>query len=545
LKVSSLFLLAAFLVFATCSKQHKAIAVASSADFNKGTSFLDRQNDSAYYYFNKVATSSKDSLQIAVAYNYMARLQSNGGDYYGSQETLLESLNYLHENKDRDQYCLSSDLDALGSTSLNLKNYDAAITYYDRAIALMKNEKYRDIELNNKGFAYQKKGQYSQAIAIYESILSSSKKSKKELARVITNLAMARWLQDSSYRAAPDLLMALQIRKAENDDWGLNSSYAHLSDFYLTSRPDSALIYSRSMYAIASRLQSPDDELEALQKLVVLSPATESKGYFIRFRHLNDSLQAARNAAKNQFALIRYEAEKNKTDNLRLQQENDQRKLQILRQRIILYSSIFGLLIVIGVLFWANKTRLRRYQLRTSRKIHDIVANGLYRLMTEIEHGDQIEKETLLDELEDLYERSRDISYDIPETPDLNYSQTIGALLKLYSGPSTMVLIQGNDQNLWDRIADHTKNELKRILQELMTNMQKHSDARNVLVQFEQEGDQLKTRYTDDGVGFASDQKHGNGLLNTENRIKSVGGRIIFDKNTPKGLKIEIYFPIG
>jgi tetratricopeptide (TPR) repeat protein len=545
LKLSSLFLLAALLTFAACSKQHKTAAVVSSGDFEKGTSFLDSQNDSAYYYFNKVATSSKDSLQIAVAYNYMARIQSDGGDYYGGQETLLESLSYLRENKDSDQYCLSSDFDALGSTSLNLKNYAAAITYYDRAIALMKNEKYRDIELNNKGFAYQKEGQYTQAIAIYESILPSSRWSKTLYPRVITNLAMASWLSDPAYRAAPELLMALQIRKAADDDWGLNSSYAHLSDYYLTSPPDSALLYSRSMYAMASRLQSPDDELEALQKLVVLSPANESKAYFIRFQHLNDSLQAARNAAKNQFALIRYEAEKNKTDILRLQQENDQRKLQILRQRIILYSSIFGLLVVIGVLFWANKTRLRRYQLRTSRKVHDIVANGLYLLITEIEHGDQIEKESLLDQLEHLYERSRDISYDIPETPDLNYSQTISGLLKSYSSQSTMVLIQGNDQDLWDKIAAHPRTELKRVLQELMTNMQKHSDARNVLVQFEQEGDQLKTRYTDDGVGFLSDQQYGNGLINTGNRIKSIGGRIIFDKNTPKGLKIEIYFPIG
>lgn len=545
MKLSSLFLLAAFLTFAACSKQHKATAVVFSGDFKKGTSFLDRQNDSAYYYFNKVATSSKDSLQIAVAYNYMARIQSDGGDYYGGQETLLESLRYLHENKDSDQYCLSSDVDALGSTSLNLKNYAAAITYYGRAIALMKNEKYRDIELNNKGFAYQKEGQYTQAIAIYESILPSSKWSKTLYPRVITNLAMARWLSDPGYRAAPELLMALQMRKAEHDNWGLNSSYAHLSDYYLTSRPDSALLYSRSMYAIASWLQSPDDELEALQKLVVLSPATESKGYFIRFQHLNDSLQAARNAAKNQFALIRYEAEKNKTDNLRLQQENDQRKLQILRQRIIFYSSVFGLLIVIGVLFWANKTRLRRYQLRTSRKVHDIVANGLYELITEIDHGGQIEKGKLLDQLEDLYERSRDISYDIPETPDLNYSQTISRLLKSYSGPSTMVLIQGNGQDLWEKIADHPKSELKHILRELMTNMQKHSDARNVLVQFEQRGDQLKIRYTDDGVGFPQDLHFGNGLTNTENRIKSIGGRTIFDKNTPKGLRIEIYFPIG
>src|SRR5580693_3317214 len=131
----------------------------TSGDYNKGTSFLDRQNDSAFYYFNKITTSSKDSLQIAIAYNYMARIQSGEGDYYGGQETLLASLSYLHDNKKRDQYCLSADFDALGNISLNLQNYDAAITYYNRAIALMTTEDYKVITLNNKAFAYQKDGE--------------------------------------------------------------------------------------------------------------------------------------------------------------------------------------------------------------------------------------------------------------------------------------------------------------------------------------------------------------------------------------------------
>ena len=519
--------------------------MATSVDYNKGTYFLDRQNDSAFYYFNKVTTSSKDSLQIAVAYNYMARIQSGEGDYYGGQETLLASLRYLHENNERDRYCLSADFDALGSISLNLQNYNAAITYYNRASALMTNEDYRVITLNNKAFAYQKDGKYAQAIAIYDSILPSSKKSKNVYPRVITNLAMAKWLQDSAYHAAPELLMALQLRKAQNNDWGLNSSYAHLSDYYFTSRPDSALQYSRDMYDIASRLQSPDDQLEALQKLIRLSPAKDLKHYFAQYQHLNDSLQTARNAAKNQFALVRYESEKTKTDNLRLQQENVQKKLQIIRQQITLFSSIIGFLFVLGIILWAYQSRLRRYQLRTSRKVHDIVANGLYRLMMDLQHGDHIEKGSLLDRIEDLYERSRDISHELPEKTNQNFQETITALLKSFSSPSTKVLIAGNDKELWDKITDRPKNQLKPILQELMINMQKHSGARNVLVQFAQEGDRLKIRYTDDGVGFPLNPHFGNGLTNTENRIKGIGGRIIFGKNASKGLKIEIYFSIG
>jgi tetratricopeptide (TPR) repeat protein len=314
------------LAIVACKKQHKAIPISANPDYKKGVSFLNNRHDSAYYYLNKSATESKDSLQIAQAYNVMAVILSREGDYYGAQEDLLTSLKYLHAERENDQYCLVADYNVLGSTSLNQKNYDAAIGYYDQASHLAKNERSKAVALNNMAVAFQKKGQYAQAAAIYESILIQSKKEKKEFARVLCNLATVRWLQDSNYRAAPDLMMALQIRKEEKDDWGLNSNYAHLADYYMHSRPDSALIYARAMYAVATRLKSPDDEIEALEKLITLSPAKAVKPYFAQYRQLKDSLETARNAAKNQFALIRYEVEKNKSDNLRLLRENARRK---------------------------------------------------------------------------------------------------------------------------------------------------------------------------------------------------------------------------
>lgn len=45
-------------------------------------------------------------------------------------------------------------------------------------------------------------------------------------------------------------------------------------------------------------IQTYDDELEALTKLMNLSPAKQLKQYIIRYQYLNDSMQTARNAAK-------------------------------------------------------------------------------------------------------------------------------------------------------------------------------------------------------------------------------------------------------
>ena len=499
-------------------------------DYKKAMSFLNNQNDSAFYYFNKVATGSRDSMQLALAYNHMAVIQSGAGDYYGSEENLLTSLKYLDEHDPNDQKCLISDYNELGRSSSNLKNYDAAIGYYDLVLQHAQNEVYRAIALNNQAVVYQDMGQYAKAVAIYQSVIDRSKTNKKEYARILSNLARAKWLHDSTYRAAPELWEALQIRKDLKDEWGLNASYAHLSDYYAHTRPDSALFFAERMYAVAQDLNSPGDEQEALQKLVMLSPAKSVKQYFSRYQSLSDSIETARNTSKNQFALIRYEAQKNKADNLRLQKDNTDKQL-------IIYGILAFFIAGGGVAVAWSRNAFRKYQLKTSQRVHDVVANGLYRIMTGVEHQDTIEKNQLLDDIEILYEQSRDISYELPGKE----RHDISDMLASFSGKETKVLVVGSIQDVEDRV----KKELEKVLLELMVNMKKHSAARNVVIRFGRQGGGLTIGYTDDGVGLPPSFQYGNGLLNTENRIKILGGRLTFDKNNPKGLKIHVFIPIA
>lgn len=515
---------------------------------------MNTRHDSAYYYLNKAATESKDSLQIAQAYNIMAVIQNREGDYYGGQESLLTSLKYLHADRENDQYCLTANYNVLGNISLNLKNYDVSIGYYDQAFRLAKSERSKVVALNNKAKTFQEMGSYAQAATIYDSILPQSKKDRKEYARVLNNLASVRWQQDSNYRAAPDLLSALQIRRDSNDEWGLNSSYSHLADYYQRSRPDSALGYARAMYAVASRLNSPNDQLEALDKLIRLGPAKDVKFYFLRYRELKDSLETARNNAKNQFALIRYDSEKNKTDNLRLQRENALRKEQVLRQRAI---SAGVMLVLIGLIAWGiawNRKKTQKLEwekerakqderIQISQKVHDVVANGLYQVMTEMEYGLALNKEELLDKIELLYNQSRDISYEPAGCLKGDFQGFVQRLLSSYGNEERKVVTIGNSEVLWAEINQKVKSGLQPILQELMVNMDKHSGARNVLVRFEWEGKGLRVQYMDDGIGLQPDQPFGNGLTNTGNRIAGLGGRTSFERNTPSGVRISIYLP--
>lgn len=532
------------LSFQGCNDFDQVVAAEESANFEKGESFFNINNDSAFYYFNLEATTSPDSLEIAAAYTYMGIIQYGAGDYFGSQESLLQSLKHLTETKEDHFHCLFSTYNELGRTSERLKNYDAAIDYYDRALRFTNDGEYEIIVLSNKAVALEKKKAYTAAINIYNSILDRTANSKKRYARILSNRARTKWLQDSGYHALPELWEALEIRRKENDSLGLNASFSHLSDYYARLHPDSALIYASQLYGTARQLKSADDELEALKRIIHLGSSATKEKYFDRYLYLSDSIQTGRNNAKNQFALIRYDAEKAKADNLVLQKENAEKKVRIVWQQVFLLITI--MLTIIGFFWYRRKKQqaIRDQQLKTSRKVHDVVANGLYRLITKVEHEQIPEKDDLLDEMEVLYEKSRDISYDQVEMLPSNYQESISKLLKSFSSNGTNVWIVGNSKEFWDQLSFKKKKQIEHVLQELMINMKKHSEAKNVKIKFETKDEKAIIDYSDDGIGMLSDINYGNGLKNTESRIKEISGRIIFDKTPMKGLKIQIYIPI-
>lgn len=538
-----LLLLFIVALFSGCNQPRNIKPAPPSPDFEKAESFLKRNKDSAFYYFNKVATSPGDSLQIGRAYARMAILLSDAADPFSSQETLLQALKYLNEKKDSDQHTLASVYNELAVTSTALRNYKATLRYCDQGLTFAK-DRFKITILNNKAHAYKKLRQYSQALSIYASILGESKNDPEEYARVLTNMANTKRLADSTYNPLPELRTALQIRESQKDKSGLSASYAHLSDYYARTRPDSALFYAHKMYILTQQQRNPGDELLALPKLIRFGPLERVKNYFARYRYLNDSLQTARNNDKNQFALIRYETEKSKADNLVLQKANAEKKVQIFGQWILL----LGILVLSVAGFgWYRKKKqraIREYQLKTSKKVHDVVANGLYHVISKVDHDKTGGKEQLLDELTSLYEQSRNISYEQPEekTPP-SFNESLSGLLSSFSSAGTRVLIVGNSKELWSAVKPGIQKELKQILQELMVNMKKHSQAENVVIRFHMEHKELSVQYTDDGVGAPPDFRYGNGLRNTESRIAGLGGRISFDTETSEGMKIQLYIP--
>lgn len=525
--------------------------------YDKAFEFREnQQSDSAFYYFNEAKDlfiQQNDSLGTAKCLVNMSIISSNKGDYFGAQELALNAQSYFHENNKKEYTYIKSNLNNLGIAFYNLRNYPRAIEFYEKSIRYTTDNSLIPGIENNIANAYRRMKQYDKALLIYNDILKQPLNAR-EYAKILSNYTFTNWLKKPNFNAIPGLIEALEIRKKEKDILGLNSSYAHLSDYYAKIKPDSALEYALEMYKTAKNLDNRDDEVEALQKIIKLSPGEISKKYFERYDYISDSLQTLRRTAGNQFAVIRYESEKTKVENLNLQKENTEKKYQVaLRELFLLagFISVFAATIITVIWYKKRKEKLHSEaqkaitdsKLKTSKKVHDVVANGLYRVMTEIENQQDLDRNHVLDKIEDLYEKSRDISYEKPTQAKQPFHETLSELLTSFATENRKVLIAGNEAELWLNINEQTKYELEHIIQELMVNMKKHSQASNVALRFENAAEYIRIYYTDNGVGMPKDTTFNNGLRNTGNRIEEIKGAIIFDTEVEKGLKIQISFP--
>jgi signal transduction histidine kinase len=89
--------------------------------------------------------------------------------------------------------------------------------------------------------------------------------------------------------------------------------------------------------------------------------------------------------------------------------------------------------------------------------------------------------------------------------------------------------------------------EVLRILQEVLTNVIKHSGAKSVTISTAVDGNEVRVRLVDDGRGFdvpqVRAQPTGRGLLNLQRRATRIGGRVDL-QSSPAGTVVELALPI-
>lgn len=204
-------------------------------------------------------------------------------------------------------------------------------------------------------------------------------------------------------------------------------------------------------------------------------------------------------------------------------------------------------MITIVTAFWIKRRRermilqannnLQEQHLNFSKKVHDVVANGLYEVISTIENQNEIPKEKILDKLELMYEKSRDLSYS--NESETNFNKRISGLVHSFDNDETPIIIIGNEPGFWENIANDKKEDLFQIIRELLVNMRKHSAATQVILRFVQDHQFYEIFYSDNGIGLPENIIEKNGFTNIKSRLKEMYATMDI-QNREIGMKISI-----
>jgi signal transduction histidine kinase len=89
-----------------------------------------------------------------------------------------------------------------------------------------------------------------------------------------------------------------------------------------------------------------------------------------------------------------------------------------------------------------------------------------------------------------------------------------------------------------------TGTELLRIFQEVLTNVRRHANARNVLVTLAIEGDDLVAEVSDDGWRFVLGITRGMRLKSMRERAAMVSGELDVESEPGKGTRVCFHAPL-
>lgn len=498
-----------------------------------------------FYYAQQKETllQQGDTIGAADAIRMMAIAAFKLGNLTDSEIQSVEALQLLIKFKTQPNEVpsrLMGIYNQLGKIYEDKQLFATANQYFNDALHIAATTTDSITILNNIANINRTQEYFEVAESDYLQVISMAKNmgDTLALARSINNYGDLLTRQNRS-EALPTLLEGLRLRQLKNSNEGIFGSYRHLVYYYQSqNQTEAALSYARKCLEIAKALNSTAYLKEAYNLLVELN----NDDTVLAYKQLTDSINEANRQTQNLYAAMRFDVDQEKLNRQRaeLLLEKERRK----KRDTILIAVLIGLifmLVILYILMRIKQIKQREVfttESRISKKVHDEVANEVYHLMVKMQLA-EVPTDVLLDDLESIYNRSRDISKEFNSLDaKLPFSEVLTDLIASYQSSNLSIINRNISKHNWDLLSQDKKNALYRVLQELMTNMKKHSQATLVAISVDQKGTKTELKYSDNGVGSLI--KKQNGLQNVENRIFALKGTITFDSQPGKGFQVKI-----
>ncbi|TLF44837.1 tetratricopeptide repeat-containing sensor histidine kinase [Maribacter aurantiacus] len=523
-----------------------------------------KEIDSSSYYYRAILTpQTSEHLPLGIQY-YKKRLELHKkqndtthtisdlrllaigefkiGNIYDSETYIVEALQLVRANSFADTLVNAKIglYNQLGRIYRSQLNIDEAMKAFNEALGVAPTIRDSIVPLNNKANIFKDLEKYDDAAKIYAFLAEKSRILNDSLqwALALDNLgAVQSQLKDDG--ALDNLIKAKEIRQNKNYLTGLYSSFKNLSYYFKDAGNDiTSKSYADSAYFVAQNINSTTYTLDALS--LYLQQSTDPK--IAAYKKLKDSMEIAKTITENKNAYAKYNLaeEQKKTEASNLLREIERRK-RIQYQALVSIATV-----LLFASFFVYRYRYKKMKVeevyktesRISKKVHDEVANDMYKVIASLELDGE-NKEATLDKLEKIYLKTRNISKETGDIDvDSNFGMDLNDMLLGYKNQKVSLVTVNLNKIHWEKYSSLKKVGIYRVLQELMTNMRKHSKATSVAISFEGKKKKLQIKYSDNGIGCTL--KKTSGLQNAENRIHSLDGKISFETSPGNGFKATI-----
>jgi len=514
-------------------------------------SYLQDYEQALKYLLPSIAYFEKtnNDARLSLVYDNLGVIYRETKQYYKAMEFHKKALDIA--TRAGNSYDIANVLSNLGNAYTSLKKYDSALSVMRQSLQIARKENYENIvsnNISNMGSVFIKKGKYDSLI-IYCS---------------------------EGFRLSEQLGDSLTM---VNNLYGLALYAFYKKDFIHCNELANkgfAMAQQRN-YAEPSQLFA-----ELLSELALVKGDLEKYDYYNRLsiglseKFFNESMQ--RNV---QTLDKKFETEK-KEKQLLLQQSSIRKKNTL----IYIFIGSIASILLISLLAYRNYTQKRKLQ---EQKIEDLEKEKLLLATKSLLKGQEDERSRLAKELHDglggmlsgikltlggmkgnmvlTEENARlfsgaltKLDQTISEMRRVAHSMMPEALLRLGLGQalsdycnglsesSAGLLVNYQQFGLQERLPNDTEIVVYRIVQELLTNVMKHSKATQVLVQLMQQDNLLMLTVEDNGQGFKPEtvlNNNGSGLSNIHSRVRYLHGTIDIKAEPGKGSSFHIEIPLS
>ena len=553
------------------NKLHKIDSLVLLKQYDKAITIINNTQ-------NTFSFRAEDEMNFSFDFRY-AKILYDSGQENIALEKALEGFEKLKSKKESSIYIDYANF--LAYIFAKSKNYNKAFYYTNMALDAslkIKDSVHIVKSYNRLGTFYYAKKNVDSAKFFYRKVIyfKDNPNIVKGVSTAFNNLGVIAQYEDNYPLAKYYAQEALNIKKREQDTLGITSMNINLANLYYNEKKYKVAI---DKYLDAEKWIEKDNSLDALsiKKAIYdnLSLSYDSLGdykmayqHLLKFRDVNKEINE--NIINKNFAET--EAKYNLA---REEQKTETERNNALRTQFLFYGLAFFTLtfFILVLIFYKN------YKLKQQNKLEQVQNDVQTRIINATIDAKEKERKTIAEILHDSVSallssanlhlqaskaqlnskapveitkaqqivgeasvKIRDLSHELISSVLLKFGLAFAVhdMCEKYSNSKFTLM---SDANGIKRYNQKFEIKIYNIIEELVNNIIKHSNAKNASIMLtEREGDKLIIQIIDDGKGFdikRARKKNGLGLSHIEARIKEMDG--VFNINSKKGEGTSIF----